>query len=159
MKSNEQRPIYEPCRITYLNPCLPTWIIVANSSMSHGFFPAWVFFFLYHHLPFDRHEDITRAITVESSLLHIARSRTRTVNLWFLSKSGMSHVAGFLGSWVPGFLASDKRLSANNLNLCWRTISFTYILAKVLKSWKMPLSFLIYNRCLCEFTHSLTKIL
>ena len=37
--------------------------------------------------PAYRHVDINRAITTESSSLHIARSRTRTRNLWFPSAS------------------------------------------------------------------------
>ena len=35
----------------------------------------------YHFHPFHRHFDISRAITAESSLLHIASSRNRTGNL------------------------------------------------------------------------------
>ena len=41
----------------------------------------------YHFHPFHRHLDISRAITAESSPLHIASSRTRTGNLWFSSAS------------------------------------------------------------------------
>ena len=41
----------------------------------------------YHFHPLHRHLDISRAITAESSPLHIARSRTRTGNLWFPSAS------------------------------------------------------------------------
>ena len=38
----------------------------------------------YHHFyPLHRHLDIIRAITVESSRLHIGSSWTRTGNLWF----------------------------------------------------------------------------
>ena len=70
------------------------------------FFSIWVFFHerapfigqqgkgkgiyltpLYHFHPLHRHLDITRKITAESSPLHIARSRTRTGNLWFPSAS------------------------------------------------------------------------
>ena len=36
-----------------------------------------------HFHPFNRHLDISRAITAESSPLHIASTRTRTGNLWF----------------------------------------------------------------------------
>ena len=36
---------------------------------------------LYHFHPLDGHLDISRAITAESSPLHIARSRNRTGNL------------------------------------------------------------------------------
>ena len=42
---------------------------------------------LYHFHPLHRHLDISRAITAESSPLHIAGSRTRTGNLWFPSAS------------------------------------------------------------------------
>ena len=41
----------------------------------------------YHFHPLHRHLDISRAITAESSPLHIAISRTRTGNLWFPSAS------------------------------------------------------------------------
>ena len=41
----------------------------------------------YHFHLLDRHLDISWTITAESSPLHIARSRTRTGNLWFLSAS------------------------------------------------------------------------
>ena len=41
----------------------------------------------YHFHPLHRHLDISRAITAESSRLHIASSRTRTGNLWFPSAS------------------------------------------------------------------------
>ena len=70
------------------------------------FFSIWVFFHehsrftgqqgkgegiclapLYHFHPLHRHLDISRAITPESSPLHIAGSRTRTGNLWFPSAS------------------------------------------------------------------------
>ena len=68
------------------------------------FFSIWVFFHvhsrftgqqgkgeaicltpLYHFLPLHRHLDISQVITAESSLLHIASSRTRTGNFWFPS--------------------------------------------------------------------------
>ena len=42
---------------------------------------------LYHFHPLHRHLDISRAITAESSPLHIAGSRTRTGNLWLPSAS------------------------------------------------------------------------
>ena len=72
----------------------------------HFFFSIWVFFHAhsrftgqqgkgeaiyltphYHFHLLHRHLDISRAITAESSLLHIASSRTRTGNLWFPSTS------------------------------------------------------------------------
>ena len=40
---------------------------------------------LYHFHPLQRHLDINRPITAESSPLHTASSRTRTRNLWFSS--------------------------------------------------------------------------
>ena len=42
---------------------------------------------LYHLHPLHRHLDISRAIKVESTPLHIASSRTQTGNLWFPSAS------------------------------------------------------------------------
>ena len=70
------------------------------------FFSIWVFFYKhsritglqgkgegisltphYHFHPFHRHLDISRVITAESSLLHIASSRTWAGNLWLLSAS------------------------------------------------------------------------
>ena len=70
------------------------------------FFSVWVFFYdhsriteqqgkgegisltpQYHFHPLHRHSDISRAIAAESSPLHVASSRTRTGNLWFLSAS------------------------------------------------------------------------
>ena len=41
----------------------------------------------YHFQPLHRHLDIRRAMTAESSPLHIASSQTRTGNLWFPSTS------------------------------------------------------------------------
>ena len=41
----------------------------------------------YHFHPLHRHLDISRAITAESSPLHMAGRRTRTGNLWFPSAS------------------------------------------------------------------------
>ena len=69
------------------------------------FFSIWVFFHehwritglqkgegislipQYHFHQLHRHLEISRRITAESSSLHIASSRTRTGNLWFLSPS------------------------------------------------------------------------
>ena len=77
-----------------------------KASMEFFFLFIWVFFHehsrftrqqgkgegiyltpLYHFHPLHRHLDISRAITAESSPLHIAGSRTRTRNLWFPSAS------------------------------------------------------------------------
>ena len=41
----------------------------------------------YHFHTLHRHLDITRAITAETSPLHIGSNRTRTGNLWFPSAS------------------------------------------------------------------------
>ena len=41
----------------------------------------------YHFHLLHKHLDISRAITAESSPLHIGRSWTQTGNLWFLSAS------------------------------------------------------------------------
>ena len=70
------------------------------------FFSMWVFFHehsrftaqqgkvegiyltsFYHFLTVHGHLDISRAITAESSPLHLASSRNRTGNLWFPSAS------------------------------------------------------------------------
>ena len=40
----------------------------------------------YHFQPLHRHLDISRAVTAESSPLHIASSQTRTGDLWFPSE-------------------------------------------------------------------------
>ena len=50
---------------------------------------------LYHFYPLHRHLDISRAITAESSPLHIANSQTRTGNLWFpsVSRQPLSYAA------------------------------------------------------------------
>ena len=44
----------------------------------------------YHFHPLHRHLDISRAITAESSPLHIASSRTQTENFWFPSASRLT---------------------------------------------------------------------
>ena len=79
----------------------------SNSELFYYFFfSIWVFFHehslftgqqgkaegiflipLYHFHPLHGHLNISRAIIAVSSLLHIASSRTRTGNLWFLSTS------------------------------------------------------------------------
>ena len=76
-------------------------LVILTVSSSFFFSSIWVFFHKhsritglqgkregilftspYHFHPFDRHLDISRAITTESSPLHIASSRARTRNLW-----------------------------------------------------------------------------
>ena len=61
------------------------------------FFSIWVFFYKHSQITglqdfhlLLRHLDISRAITVQSSPLHIASSQTRTSNLWFLSTNRLS---------------------------------------------------------------------
>ena len=80
--------------------------VLSNAIIIIIFFSIWVFFHehsrftgqqgkgegiyltpRYHFHPLHRHLDISRAITAESSPLHIAGSRTRTGNLWFPSAS------------------------------------------------------------------------
>ena len=75
-------------------------------SLFFFFFSIWIFFHehsrfmgqqgkgegiyltpLYHFHLLHRHLDISRAITAESSPLHIAGSQTQTGNLWFPSAS------------------------------------------------------------------------
>ena len=77
-----------------------------NKVTNQLFFSIWVFFhehsqftgqqgkgggYLYNSSlplpPLQKHLDISRAITAESSALRIAGSRTRTRNRWFLSAS------------------------------------------------------------------------
>ena len=81
-------------------------VLVLFLYLMFFFFSMWVFFHehsritglqgkgegisltpQYHFPPLHRHLDISRAITAESSPLHIASSRTRTGNLWFPSAS------------------------------------------------------------------------
>ena len=76
------------------------------ASVAAHFFSIWVFFHdhsqitglqgkgegisltpRYYFHPLYRHLDIIRAISAESSLLHIASSQTGTGNLWFPSTS------------------------------------------------------------------------
>ena len=61
---------------------------------------AGYLFNFYHFYPLHRHLDISRAITAESSPLHIASSGTRNGNLWFpsASRSGVLGVPGPTGS-------------------------------------------------------------
>ena len=81
-----------------------TMLIWTNFDSFAFFFSIWVFFHehsrftgqqgngeaifvtpLYQFHPLHRHLNITGVITTGSSSLHIASSRTRTGNLWFLS--------------------------------------------------------------------------
>ena len=81
-------------------------MVALNVFVFLFFFSIWVFFHkhsrftgqqgkgegiyltpLYHFHLLHRHLDISRAITAESSPLHIAGSRTRTGNLWLPSTS------------------------------------------------------------------------
>ena len=84
-----------PCHMLFM-----TWMTHHRKKIETFFF--WVFFgehsrftgqqgkgeaisltSLYHVHPLHRHLDISRAITADSSLVHIASSCTRTGNLWF----------------------------------------------------------------------------
>ena len=65
-----------------------------------------------------------------------------------VAKSFMLHLVWFLGP-------SLMKYSVSNLKFCWTMNPFTYILASVLKSGKRPLRYLVYNKCLCEFTFNL----
>ena len=79
---------------------------VENYMYVYIYFSTWVFFYEhswitglqgkgegipltphYHFDPLHTHLDISRAITAESSPLHIASSWTQTGNFWFLSAS------------------------------------------------------------------------
>ena len=83
------------------------WKILPLSSMSNKWMHVFLVFFhehsrftgqqgkgeginltpLYHFHPLDRHLNISQAIATKSSPMHIASSRTRTGNVWFLSAS------------------------------------------------------------------------
>ena len=76
----------------------------------------------YHFHPLYRHLDISRAVTAESSPLHIGSSRTRTGNPWFPSASRalqkdvwctMVHGTNTYKSF--SFLFHDKHLYLNTL--------------------------------------------
>ena len=90
-------------KFTGKHPCQSA---ISINLQSNVFFSLWVFFHvhsrftgqqrkgeaiyltpLYHFHPLHRHLDISGAITADSLPLHIASSRTRTGNLWFLSAS------------------------------------------------------------------------
>ena len=99
-----QYDIFKLLAVTYREN-LPDLLYMSRSQQRFFFFSIWVFFhehsrftgqrgkgviyltslFYFHQL--HRHLDISRAINSESSLLHIASSRTRTGNLWFPSTS------------------------------------------------------------------------
>ena len=106
------------------------------------FFSTWVFFHehlwftgqqgkgegiyltpLYHFHLLHRHLDISRAITLECSPLHIASSRTRTGDLWFPSASRNTSIG------VPTSTFS-LHFAAIYLDICWRVIH------KKLTTWK-----------------------
>ena len=67
-----------------------------------------------------------------------------------VAQSFKSNVARFLDPWL-------MKHSVKNLTLCWRTNYFTCIFARVLKTCKKPLRYLVYNRCLCEFNYNLAE--
>ena len=88
------------CLATFIYLSLELTMKLVPTQISFLFFPIWVFFnehlritrmqvkgedipltVHYHFHPLHRHLNISRAITAESSPLHIASSRTRTRNL------------------------------------------------------------------------------
>ena len=92
--------------------------LITHAALYFFFFSVWVFFHdhslitglqgkgegisltpHYHFHLLHRHLDISRAITAESSPLHIASSRTRTGNLWFpsASREQLSYAPNFSG--------------------------------------------------------------
>ena len=96
-----------PCPVVFRTSYVRSIYVLClrGGNVSH-FFSAWVFFHehsrvtglhekgegisltpQYHFHALYRHFDISRAITAESSPLHIASSRNQTGNLWFLSTS------------------------------------------------------------------------
>ena len=81
------------------------WVLFHERSQFTGQQGKWEGIYLTsfnHFHPLHIHLDISRAITAESSPLHIASSRTRTGNLWFPIASrkclflGMSFQATFV---------------------------------------------------------------
>ena len=67
------------------------WVFIHKHSQITGLQGKWgggISLTLHYHFhPLQRHLNISRANTAESSPLHIASSRTRTGNLWFPSAS------------------------------------------------------------------------
>ena len=106
------------------------------------------FVFLLHRLRVEPLQNIENKKKTEVNL-HIVPHLTSNAAA---AKRFVSHVEGFLD--LP--LIKD---SVNNLYLCWRTSSFTYFFARVLKSCKKTLRYLIYNRCLLKFTQNSAKFL
>ena len=100
-----QKPINNDLVVIVLRNFNVSWTAKFN-NWPQLFFSIWIFFrehsritgqqgkgqgisatpHYYFH-PLYKHLDINRAITAESSPLHIASSRTRTGNLWFPSAS------------------------------------------------------------------------
>ena len=76
--------------IKFKNVFFSIWIFCHDHSRITGLQGKWNSISLtphYHFHPLHRHSDISRAITAESSPLHIASRRTRSGNLWFPSVS------------------------------------------------------------------------
>ena len=73
------------CSFNERNFFFTSWFFSRTSAIQDSRWEAISLTPLYHLHPLRRHLDICRAITVESSPLHIATSRTRTGNLWFPS--------------------------------------------------------------------------
>ena len=75
---------------TSIDTILPIWVFFREHSRITGMLGKGEGISLtphYHFNPLQKHLYISRAITAESSPLHIASSRTRTGNLWFPSTS------------------------------------------------------------------------
>ena len=64
---------------------------------------------LYHFQPLQRHLNISRAITAESSPLHIGISRTQTGNLWFASYH-LSFISSFSICMTGPLIYSNLKL-------------------------------------------------
>ena len=82
----------------------------------------------YHFHPFHRHLDIGRAITAESSPLHIGSSRNRTGNLWFpnASRWPLSY-APFYDLPLWHLKSYSKQILISLIILAWSQISFPFV--------------------------------
>ena len=105
------------------------------SNSLYLFFSIWVFFHehsqitglqrkgegisltpQYHFHPLHRHLDISRAISAESSPLHIGSSRTQTGNHWFLSASRKLFFQFCIGS---SCIKYSKHVNTGNGHKLW----------------------------------------
>ena len=124
-----------------------------NKVPSQIFFSIWVFFHNHsritgllgkgegisltphdHFHPFHRHLGISRAITAESSPLHISSRRTRTENLWFSSASWDPKFLVFSGSWqlhsVKNSPLNNQKTNSSNSLRNYFIVTFSHILSK-----------------------------